>query len=253
MAGDLSLPTEGLYEDAKKAIVWIVGPLFRPVKTRWQRRSILSTFAPAFADHCPEVTDLVDYFGWHTSAHDWTTGKGVLIAATYGELLCFWTSPERFVNYEAHLLRFISGGGETRRVFLLGPDLADTVRLWALQRTLLRHHELGFKPRVCSNLDLQTQKDDLRVKCDMCGVLNGRFAYFFRFSDELGPLMVRTTDPDTVNRAENAVNSLWKGSESFEDWYTRQPYDLPEELRLQIDRDIAAVRNVAGVDKDDDE
>ncbi len=83
----------------------------------------------------------------------------------------------------------------------------------------------------------------------MCGVLNARFAYFFRFTDELGPLMLRTIDPGAAGRAENVVNSLWKGSEPFENWYRRQRYDLPEELRMQVDRDIAAVRNVAEIEQ----
>jgi len=244
MAGELGIP-EGVYEDAKRLLRCLLHPVADPFIRRSQRKAILSRFSPQFASHPPAVTSLVDYFAWHEDDTDWKEGNGLLGSVTYGELLHLWTNPKLFVAYEAHLLRFISRGGETNRTFLLGWDLADPICLWALLRTLKRHEALGFKPRVRSVLDFRSEAKAFGVHCDMFGVINGRISYFLEVPPGSLPLMLRTTDTRIVERASHYVHHFWKNAESAEKWASRQPTELPEDMRKQVEIDIAAVQEVA--------
>lgn len=243
---DLGLPTEGLYEDAKRLVHAVGKPILKPLSDWWQRREYLRSFAPEFAKHPPGASDIVNYFQWHEDEKDWRTNKGIVFSCSYGEVLRLWTVPEHFVTYEARLLRFLRSGGEVRRVFFVGPDLADPVRVWALERTLLRHHMLGFQPRVQSVLDLRQGLRELGINCHMGGSINGEIAYFFRFSENVQPLMVRTTVEHIARRAETLFGDLWRKAEGFDNWYSGQRWKLPEELLTQVELDVEAVEHVAG-------
>ena len=242
---DIGFPAEGLYEDAKRILRAAFSPILRPAQRLQQRRRALATFSSEVAGHPESISQIADYFGLHESDANWAQGNGLLVSATYGELLHLWTNPEQFVTYEARLKGFIGRGGETRRVFLLGPDLADRIRLWALQRTLLRHELLGFAPRVLSVLDLQSAISYLNIDCDMFAVLNGTVGYFVKFPPAGPPLLLRTIEERLVRRAENRFQDLWRSAESFEQWYGRQRYRLPEDLLEQVELDVEAVTNVA--------
>lgn len=244
MSDKLSIP-EGVYQDVKRLIRAAVQPIVRPILDNWQRRLKLRSFSHEFVGHPVSTSNFIDYFVWHEDDADWQEGNGFLGVATYGEVLRLWTNSDYFVTYEARLLRFIRRGGETRRIFLLGPGLADPIRLWALQRTLLRHERLGFSPRVRSVLDLRAEIKRIAINCDMFGVLNGRIAYFLRFPASGAPIMLRTIDKKIVLKAENCFRRLLKNAEKFQIWYQRQKTKPPPELLKQVELDIAAVENVS--------
>jgi hypothetical protein len=79
----------------------------------------------------------------------------------------------------------------------------------------------------------------------MFGVVNGRISYFLKFPPESLPVMLRTTDTRIVEKANNCVYRFWKEAESAQSWARRQPARLPEDLRKQVEIDIAAVQEVA--------
>lgn len=243
MGGNFGLPTESLYQDTKKLLGQVIAPVMRPIRKRLERRELLRSFSPAMVGHPRRITDFPTYYVWHEDDSDWQEGNGLMVSATYHELLEFWILPDHFVPYEAMLKGFLNRGGEIRRVFLIGPNLADPVRLWALERTLLRHEILGFSPRVLSLLDLRVALRCLGIKCDHFAVLNGRIAYFFKHSGRELPVMLRTVEPTVVLQAENEFQPLWKKAEMFNTWYKLQAYPLPQEVIEQVDLDIKAVNN----------
>lgn len=242
---DVGVPVEGIYEDARRLLKAIAKPVAQPVRDRLRRRRMLALFAPEMSKHPRSVTDLVDYYGWHEDESDWTTKKGFLVSCSFGEVLRLWIQPDHFVPYEARLLRFHDAGGEVERVFLLGADLADPIRLWALQRVLMRHEILGFEPRVRTMLDLRQAVGVLGVSADMAAVLNGEVAYFLRYPPDDEVLMLRTRDPALAQHAENALHDFSRGAEPFASWYSRQQYKLPAEVLKHVELDVEAVQNVA--------
>lgn len=242
---DVGVPVEGIYEDAKRLLKAVAKPVVQPARDRLRRRRSLALFAPNISKHPRSVTDLVDYYGWHEDESDSTSKKGFLVSCSVGEILRLWVQPDHFVPYEARLLRFHNAGGEVERVFLLGADLADPLRLWALQRVLMRHEILGFEPKVRTMLDLRQALGILGVSADMAAVLNGEVAYFLRYPSDDEVLMLRTRDPVLTQHVENVLHDFSRGVQPFRAWYSRQQYKLPAEVIKQVELDVEAVQNVA--------
>ncbi|HEX4953064.1 MAG TPA: hypothetical protein VF017_06690 [Thermoanaerobaculia bacterium] len=242
---EVGVPVEGMYEDAKRFLRTIATPIVRPIQVRFRRRRALALFAPNLADHPRSVTDLVDYYNWHEDGKDWISKKGFLISCSFGEIMRFWIQPDHFVPYEARLLRFQRAGGKVERVFLLGADLADPIRLWALQRVLLRHEILGFSPKVRTMLDLREPLGRLGISAGMAASLNGEVAYFLQFPSDSEVLMVRTTDSAIARRTENVLHGFARNADSFSSWYARQVHTLPAEVVKQVEFDVGAVEEVA--------
>lgn len=249
MAGEeIFLPEsvkEGIYQDIKKVIKYVAKPVVQPIRKKWQRQRDLQSFSSDLVKHHHSITNFIDYFAWHEDDTDWQKGNGVLNATTYGELLNLWTNVNLFVTYEARLLRFKNRGGEIQRVFVIGGELVDPIRLWAFQRTLIRHKELEFSPRVISILDLRAEVKRMGINCDMFGTLNGSIAYFFKFPLVKDPIMLRTIDKKIVRKAEFCFSKFWEKAEDFEKWYQRQKTKLPKELLNQVSIDCETVRNVS--------
>jgi hypothetical protein len=239
-----SLPGEA-YRDARSIIIRTAASAMQPFKRRNERRAILAAFQQDFPDHGPKVTDIADYGMWHESDADWTVGNGSLHSTTYGELPHIWTRPERFVRYEAHLLRYIRAGGEAYRVFVLGPELHSDAGRFPLYRTLRRHVELGFKPHVRSVLDLQKAAAELGVSCDTFGTLNGRIAYFLQSHDNGDPTMVRSVDAALAFKAQSLCRQLLKGSSSASEFFERHPWEIPPTVIEDIRRDIETIQELA--------
>jgi hypothetical protein len=236
---------EGLYVDAKKILKRILSPIADPYIEHMRRKRVLAHFSPDLAKSDKETTRLIDYYAWHETDADWLGGNGLCLSATYKELQAVWINPDVFVIYEAHLLGFIQRGGEIRRVFLLGSDIRDPNRLWAVQRTMRRHQMLGFAPRVRSVLDLPSVVSKIGINCAMGGVLNGRIAYFFEFPSGTPAVMVRTTDAIVVTRCEREFNFFWEEAEEFDHWYARQIYKMPMEVQDEVQRDCTAIKELA--------
>ena len=239
------IPISELYGDAKAVVARLGHPLLSPIKRSYQRRTILNLFSPKLTHHPRTVTEIVDYYTFHEHAEHWLGGKGILNAATYGETVRFWTDPNIFLPYEAKLVRFMKRGGEVRRVFLIGPEIHDPMRAWALYRTLKRHDALRFAPHVLSVIDLQKAIADTGIACDMFGVLNGEVGYFFRFPENDAPLMVRTTDLGTAAGADNVFTALWRSASTFKAWTDRWTRSVPKEIEDLIHRDIECVSILA--------
>jgi len=209
------IPSDRMYDDAKAVLAKLGTPVINPIKRRFQRKTLLRLFSPDFAQHPNAITQVIDYYTFHENVENWLEGKGILNAASYGETIRFWTLPDIFLPYEAKLVRFLKRGGEVRRIFLVGPEIHDPIRAWALYRTLKKHDALGFKPHVQSVVDLQREISRVGIACDMFGILNGAIGYFFRFPENDAPLMIRTTDNRTATKSDNAFFGLWKNSSTF--------------------------------------
>jgi hypothetical protein len=244
MSDDLSIP-DGVYKDAKRLIKFLATPIIKPFQQNSQQKSILRSFSDDFLNHSNDNTNTISYFHWEEEDEIWQKGNGLMCSSTYGELHSLWANPDMFVIYEAHLKRFIDHGGSIRRVFLVGGELADPVRLCLLQRALLRHEMLGFKPRILSILDLKKELRELGINCTMVAVINGRVSYFFRFPESSDPLMIRTIDKKSIFKAEETSLNLWKKAEEFPTWYQRQKYKLSSELIKQVELEASAVSNVS--------
>lgn len=241
---DLPVP-EGIYEDAKKLLRKAVEPVALPLRKRRERKALLESFSERFTSHPSSITDFVNYIQWHEEDADWKQGSGLLASATYGEIFRLWTVADLFVVYEAHLLRFLRKGGETRRVFLVRGEVGDPIRLLALERTMFRHQLLGFKPKVASVVHLQDEMKKVGVRCEMFGILNSRIAYFFQFPINQEPLMLRTIEPTIVQQAENHHHRIFEIAELFETWYKRQRIHLPLELREQVETECQWIHAAA--------
>lgn len=230
-----------MYDDARTVLGKMGAPIVTPITRRLHRRTVLRLFSPELTHHPKSVTEVVDYYTFHEHVDHWLAGKGILNAATYGETVRFWTEPNIFLPYEARLVRFLKRGGEIRRVFLIGPEIHDPMRAWALYRTLKRHDALSFAPRILSVVDLQKAISDTGIACDMFGVLNGEIGYFFRFPENDAPLMVRTSDSSTAAGADNAFTTLWRSASTFKAWTDRWTRSVPKEIEDLIHRDIECV------------
>lgn len=244
------IPINKMYDDAKVILTKLGNPIIDPLRRRIRRKTLLRLFSPDFASHPADVTAFVDYYTFHEHVESWLSGKGTLNSAPYGETLRFWTMPNMFLPYEAKLMRFLRRGGEARRIFLIGPEIHDSMREWALYRTLKRHDALGFKPRVRSVIDLQAEIFRFGTACDMFGVLNGSIGYFFRFPENDSPLMLRTNDITIATRADNAFKRLWDDANTFKSWSSRWQPSVPEEIERLVKRDIECVEILSDEIKD---
>lgn len=233
--------------DAPNATGQATPPTFRPVPSRDQidDRSVLRSFSPAFLKHSTATTHLVDYVAWHESDEDWREGNGLLSTATYGELPHFWARPEHFAIFEARLLRYLRAGGETRRVFVLGPEVRNDATLLLLYRTLKRHEALGFHPHVHSVLDLGRAVHALNIACDMFASFNGRIAYFLRCPADGMPTMVRSIEAVIASKTQNQLMRLWHSSTPAADFFARHSLEIPDELLQTIRRDIETIEDIA--------
>lgn len=115
---------------------------------------------------------------------------------------------------------------------------------------MLRHHLLGFSPRVASVLDLtRVIKKNLEVNCEMFGSFNDQAAYFLSFPENSEPHFVRTTATHFINKAVTCHSELIKNSENFDGWYKRQSIKLTKpqikeaELHCQLIHEISASHN----------
>ena len=217
----------------------------QPIRQDASRRELLASFHKDFPKHDPALTDLVSYSEWHESDKDWREGKGLWCAATFGELPHIWTNVERFAAYEAGLLRFHRAGGEARRTFVIGADMHPDITRYDLYRTLRRHEALGFKPHVCSVLDLRRATEQLGVNCDTVVSFNSRIVYLTRSLDEGDPIMVRSVDMRLANRIEHVVSRLWKGSRPAQEFLRDHNWNVPDSIHDQIARDIETVEELA--------
>ena len=239
---DISLP-DGLYEDAKRIASVALSLFSRPISRWWRRKVALENFSDAFVAHPRFATDFVDYVNWHEQDEDWRKGNGLLAAATYGELL-HMKYADLFVPYEAKLARFKRRGGTTRRIFLVGADLADPLRIWALQRAIVRHELLNFRREFAAFSTLRQPFATWAsvAKCMEC--LIGQSASFWTLGS--------ATHRECFERctlllwSEQRIASVfWRGAERADVWRKRQPFELPKEVLAQAERDVAAVLAVA--------
>ncbi|MBV8800937.1 MAG: hypothetical protein JO208_14165 [Alphaproteobacteria bacterium] len=192
-----------VYRDLKAVAKESFKGLTRPMRERAERRALLSQFHPDFANEEPALTDLVSYSEWHETDKDWREGKGLWCAATHGEMAAIWTNADRFPSYEARLLQYRRFGGETRRLFVIGPEIYRDAARFALFRTLRRHHALGFQPRVCAKINLQELAHRLdELKADTVACFNSHISYFIRCRVDADPLMVRSIDIRRASRIE---------------------------------------------------
>jgi hypothetical protein len=238
----VDLPIDGLYQDAKRLLRGLVNPIWGPIRNELERQRFIRSIGLEPRNHPWEITGFVDYDNWIEDDFEWELGNGLLCAATYGEVSHMWLTPDRFVPYEAQMLRFIDGGGEVRRIFCYAGDLAQPERRWELQRVLLRHMALGLNPRVLSSIDLKhALRKQLQIRCDMFGVLNGQISYFLNFPDPNPPQMLRSKHKDLTARAENEFNQLWAGARTFDAVFGQLPSPPPEVMK-KVDNDLFAVR-----------
>lgn len=232
-----------VYRDAKN-----IGNRFiiEPYKRMRAARVALASFHPDFPSHGVEQTHLVDYLAWHERDSDWLSGNGLLMTATHGEMPHLWTRVDRFAPYEARLLRFIRSGGTIRRVFLIRHDLHNDVTRFMLYRTLRRHMALNFNPHVCSYMTVQKASRAIDVCCDTLGCFNGRIAYFLQSHEDAVPSMVRSFEPVVLHKTGSVLQDLWAGSEPASALLRRRPFDVPQEITSEIERDIETVEELAG-------
>lgn len=215
-----------------------------------RRSVIVRSFCEELASDPPEVTEIVDYFHWHADGIDWGVKDhrdGLFASVTRGELASLWSEVHMFIPYEARLLRFQREGGRIERTFLLDADIRDPGKMLLLQRTIFRHAELGFAPRVRTCIDLSQITRETGVNFDACGILNGKLAVFLRLprSCSQPSWMIRTTNAKIVSRIKESLHRFWVHAEHWGTWYSRQTMQFKEEVELDLQRDLEAVRSIA--------
>lgn len=234
---EFSFESGSAYEDGKTILRKLIIPLYEKLKRPEEIRTAKMGFSPKFLEHPEYVSELVDYYSWHASKSEWTVDAGVLHSATYGEVDIHWLRRDVFVYYEAFLKRFIASGGDVRRVFVLGHAFTEVSHCLRMQYVLQRHILLGFKPRIATVGDVAEELSKLSVTADSFLVLNKRIACFIRFADDGFPLLLKTSDPNTVVRAQNALNRLWKKALPADKWLSNQIYQLDADASKQIEHE----------------
>ena len=234
-----------VYQDAKSLLKKSISLAADPIKRRLEKKTFLASFHPNFKSHDESQTQIVDYFAWHESDRDWQEGNGLLTVASYGELNLFWTIPSCFIEYEARLRRYIKGGGEVRRVFVIGHEVRSDASYWLLTRAIRRHEALQFGPRVVSVLDLKREVAAIGVACDSFAAFHGRIGYFMRFDEPTHPTLLRTLDPVFAYKCQSLLGKLWARSTSGTDFLKKRNLEVPAEVSADIQKDIDAVEDLS--------
>jgi hypothetical protein len=234
-----------LYRDLRRGAIALFHTAAAPLQQQLAQNKALTDFHPDFITHERDVTQLVDYAGWHEGSDDWREGNGLLVSSTFGELPSIWARPERYMFFESGLVRFIRAGGEVRRTFIIGREMVDAGSRLSLYRTLRRHHALKFQPRVRTVHDLNRATKTIDVACDMVASFNGRISYFLRAQADNDPTMVRTVHKDFTSNVENFVKTFWEDATPAESFMNKYPIDLPPSLVAAMEEDLQNIHAMA--------
>lgn len=209
------------------------------------RDVILSRFFPALSAHSRETTDVVDYFQYLEAKETWGHGSGTFLTTTQNEIVSLWGDIGLCGVYEAFLLRFKNQGGEVSRIFVMGREIFDRIAQHTFSQIILRHHLLGFETRFVSVLDTNNSSQMLGFDCDVLAVLNQVIAYFIRLRSGEYPVLVKTEDKATINKAVKAYRYLHNISRPSQEWLRDHSFKLTANEKRKIEQDYHYICEIA--------